>query len=266
MKKDTEQGIRLNKYLSHNTKYSRREADDLIKAGHVKIRGKVVTDLATRVQKGDKVFLKGRFVHPKTEFTVIVYHKRKGELVTKKDDRGRKTIYDQLPKRYHHFIPVGRLDYASEGLVLLTDSPDVATALMRSPLERVYYLKIRGEVTEGMTNAMREGLFVENATKGAHPKSEITSMEFAPFLWYKIQKSSGGYTKLKVAINEGKNRELRRFFAYFDAEVVDLKRVEFGGISLDTLPPGKVRFLSKSEYHSLHTFLDGLKKEKRGEL
>jgi len=258
--KQQNEGIRLNKYLSHNTKYSRREADELIKNGHVKIRGKVVTDLSTRVQKGDKVYLKGRFVHPRNEFTVLLYNKQKGELVTKKDDRGRKTIYDNLSKRYHHFIPIGRLDYASEGLVLLTDDPKVATALMTSNLERVYYLKIKGSVTEAMEEAMKKGLHADVATKGAHAKTEIVSMDFAPFLWYKIQKESGGYTKLKVAISEGKNRELRRFFGYFDADVMDLKRVEFGGISLD-IPPGKTRFLTKSEYHSLHTYLQGLKHE-----
>jgi 23S rRNA pseudouridine2605 synthase len=261
MKQQQSEGIRLNKYLSHNTKYSRREADELIKNGYVKIKGQVVTDLSTKVQKGDKVYLKGRFVHPKNEFTVLVYNKQKGELVTKKDDRGRKTIYDNLSKRYHHFIPIGRLDYASEGLVLLTDSPDVATALMTSDLERVYYLKIKGSVTEAMEEAMKRGLYADVATKGAHPKSDIVSMDFAPFLWYKIQKESGGYTKLKVAINEGKNRELRRFFGYFDADVMDLKRVEFGGISLD-IPPGKSRFLTKTEYHSLHTYLQGLKKNR----
>jgi 23S rRNA pseudouridine2605 synthase len=261
MKQEQSEGIRLNKYLSHNTKYSRREADELIKNGHVKIKGKVVTDLSTKVQKGDKVYLKGRFVHPKNEFTVLVYNKQKGELVTKKDDRGRKTIYDNLSKRYHHFIPIGRLDYASEGLVLLTDSPDVATALMTSNLERVYYLKIKGTVTEAMQEAMKKGLHADVATKGAHAKTDIVSMDFAPFLWYKIQKESGGYTKLKVAINEGKNRELRRFFGYFDADVMDLKRIEFGGISLD-IPPGKSRFLTKTEYHSLHTYLQGLKKNR----
>ena len=251
-------GIRLNKYLSHNTRYSRREADELIKNGHVKIKGKVVEDLSTKVQKGDKVYLKGRFVHPKNEFTVLVYNKKKGELVTKKDDRGRKTIYDNLSKRYHHFIPIGRLDFASEGLVLLTDAPDIATTLMTSNLERVYFLKIKGSVTETIQEAMKKGLHADVATKGAHAKTDIVSMDFAPFLWYKIQKESGGYTKLKVAINEGKNRELRRFFGYFDADVMDLKRVEFGGISLD-IAPGKSRFLTKTEYHSLHTYLQGLK-------
>ncbi len=253
-------GIRLNKFISHNTKYSRREADELIKNGYVKIKGRVVTDLSTKVTKNDKVFVKGKFVKRKNEFTVLVYNKQKGELVTKKDDRGRKTIFDNLPKRYHHFLPVGRLDFASEGLLLLTDSPKVATALMESNLERVYYLKIKGSVTPVMEEAMKNGLYAKDATAGAHDKSKITSMEFAPFLWYRIQKESGGYTKLKVAIIEGKNRELRRFFAYFGSEVVDLKRVEFGGISLD-IAPGKKRFLTKSEYHSLHTFLQGLDKK-----
>ncbi len=256
------EGTRLNKYISHNSKYSRREADELIKSGKVKMKGKVITDLSTQVYKGDKVYINNRFMHPKNEFTVIVYNKEKGELVTKKDDRGRKTIYDNLSKRYHHFIPIGRLDFASEGLLLLTDAPDVATALMTSNLERVYYLKIRGRVTEAMKIGMKEGLKAEFATKGAHEKSEIVSMNFKPFLWYKVQKDDANFSKLKVSITEGKNRELRRFFGYYDSEVMDLKRVEFGGVSLD-IAPKKMRFLSKTEYHSLHTFLQGYKKPQK---
>jgi 23S rRNA pseudouridine2605 synthase len=256
------ESTRLNKYISHNSKYSRREADELIKEGKVKMKGKVITNLATQVEKGDKVYIHDRFMHPKNEFTVIVYNKLKGELVTKKDDRGRKTIYDNLSKRYHHFISIGRLDFASEGLILLTDAPDIATALMTSNLERVYYLKIKGRVTQAMENGMREGLSAEFATKGAHEKSKIVSMDFKPFLWYKIQKDDQNFSKLKVSIAEGKNRELRRFFAYYDSEVMDLKRVEFGGVSLD-IAPGKMRFLSKTEYHSLHTFLQGLNKKQQ---
>ena len=253
--------MRINKFLSHNTKYSRREADELIKQGHVKIKNKIITDLSYQVESGDKVYLKGRFVHRKNEFTVLVYHKQKGELVTKKDDRGRKTIYDNLSKRYHHYLPIGRLDFASTGLLLLTDSPEVATILMQSNLERVYYLKIKGSVTPAMEEAMKKGLIAEDATKGAHPNSNITSMEFAPFINYKIIKNTPTYSRLRVTISEGKNRELRRFFGYFDAEVTDLKRVEFGGISLDDLKEGKHRFLTKGEYHSLHTFIASVKKD-----
>jgi 23S rRNA pseudouridine2605 synthase len=249
------QEMRINKFISHNTKYSRREADELIKQGKVKIKGKVISDLSYQVQKDDKVYLNGRFVHRKNEFTVLVYHKQKGELVTKKDDRGRRTIYDNLSKRYHHFLPIGRLDFASEGLLLLTDSPKVATILMKSDLERVYYLKIKGRITPAMEEAMKSGLSLEDATKGAHKKTTIISMDFKPFIDYKIIKNSPTYSRLRVTISEGKNRELRRFFAHFDAEVSDLKRVEFGGVSLDDLKVGKHRFLTKSEYHSLHTFI-----------
>ncbi len=252
--------IRINKYIAHNTKYSRREADELIKSGKVKINRQVVSDFSTKVSPEDKVFINGKLVRKKKEWTVLVYHKQKGELVTKKDDRGRKTIYDNLPKRYSHFIPIGRLDYASEGLLLLTDSSEVATILMTSPLERVYYLKIRGSITEAMEDAMKKGLVAEDATKGAHPKSKITSMEFAPFLEYKIIKNAPDFSRLRVTINEGKNRELRRFFGYFDREVTDLKRVEFGGISLDDLKSGKHRFLTKGEYHSLHTYINSTHK------
>jgi 23S rRNA pseudouridine2605 synthase len=137
------EGIRLNKFLSHNTKNSRREADQLIKDGKVVIKGKTITDIGHQVMKGDKVYLNGRFVHRKNEFTVLVYNKAKGELVTKKDDRGRKTIFDNLSKRYHHYLPIGRLDFASEGLILLTDSPSVATALMTTNLEKYIILKLK---------------------------------------------------------------------------------------------------------------------------
>ncbi len=247
--------MRINKYISHNTKYSRREADELIKQGLVKLNLKVVTDLSTQVEEDDKIKIKDRTIYKKTKFSMIVYHKQKGELVSKKDDRGRKTIYDSLPKKFAHYLSVGRLDFASEGLLLLTDAPAIATALMTSDMERMYYLKIKGEVSEAMIKAMQEGLVAVDASKGGHEKSKITSMEFAPFLAYKIMQSSGGYTKLKVIINEGKNRELRRFFGYFDTEVMDLKRVAFGRMSLDTLKPGKYRYLTNGEYDDLRDFL-----------
>ncbi len=247
--------MRLNKYISHNTKYSRREADELIKEGRVKINGEKVENLSTQVEEDDKVRIKDKLIFKKTRFSMIVYNKQKGELVSKKDDRGRKTIYDTLPKKFAHFVSVGRLDYASEGLLLLTDAPAIATALMKSDMERMYYLKITGEVTEAMITAMREGFVAADATKGGHEKSKITSMEFAPFLAYKVMESSGGYTKLKVIINEGKNRELRRFFGYFDADVVSLKRVSFGRMNLDNLKRGKHRYLTNGEYEDLRDFL-----------
>ncbi len=254
--------MRLNKFISHNTKYSRREADRLIEEGRVQINGKQVKDFSYQVQRDDKVILNDRVIKPKSmhEMTVIVYHKPKGELVTKKDPMGRKTIYDALPKRFAHFVPVGRLDFASEGLLLLTDSPRAADVLMRSNLERVYNLKIRGSITPAMEKAMQSGMKIRGK-KGAHEKSKIEEMEFAPFFAYQIIKNESNYSKIRVAIGEGKNRELRRFFAHFEREVLDLHRISFGGISLNNLPKGKTRFLTQREYDDLHAFIKAQQEE-----
>jgi 23S rRNA pseudouridine2605 synthase len=186
---------------------------------------------------------------------MVVYNKPRGELVTKNDPQGRRIIYDTLDKKFKHFIPVGRLDFATEGVLLLTDSPRAASLLMHSALERVYKVKIKGAVTEAMEEAMREGMHLEDASAGAHEKSRVDAMHFAPFYAYQIQKNRHDYSILKIAIGEGKNREIRRFFAHFGAEVADLKRLAYGGIELNNLPTGKTRFLSRSEYASLRDFI-----------
>ena len=248
---------RLNKFISHNSRFSRREADELIKAGKVSIDGKVIGDLATKVGFKTIVKVNGRTV--KVDYTrastVIVYNKLKGEIVSKNDPQGRKIIYDTIGKKFNHFIPIGRLDYASEGVLLMTDDPKIATAIMTSDLERVYKLKIEGEVTKAMISAMDNGITLDDATAGAWDNTKTINMEFKPFLGYQVQTSSAKYSKLKVAISEGKNRELRRFFAHFGSKVVDLKRVSFGGINLNNLPSGKVRYLESKEYEDLRSFM-----------
>ncbi len=256
--------MRLNKYIAHYSTYSRREADQAILDGYVRIDGEIETNPATQVdERNANVMISGNKITPSDQFTVIVYNKPRGELVTKKDPQGRKTIYDSLAKQYRHYIPVGRLDFASEGLLLLTDASRVATALMTSKMERVYKIKIKGPVTEGMKIAMGEGLELEDASAGAHEHAEAGPMSFAPFYAYQVQKDQGDYSILKVAIGEGQNRELRRFFAHFGAEIVDLKRLSFGGIELNNLPTGKVRFLERSEYSNLREFLDAVEKAEK---
>jgi len=249
------ENMRLNKYISHHTKYSRREADRLIEEGEVTLNKKVIKDFGYEVEEGDHISVKGRPIKERNELTIIVYNKPKGVLVTKKDDRGRATIYHKLPGKYRHFIPVGRLDYASEGLLLLTDSPEVATALMESGLDRTYNLKIDQPITEEMITAMKEGLVLDDARAGAHEKSKIYSMEFAPFAHFEIRAQGKNFSKIRVTITEGKNRELRRFFAHFGAKVLDLKRVAFGGIELNNLPTNKTRYFSRREYDDVHKFM-----------
>jgi 23S rRNA pseudouridine2605 synthase len=248
--------MRLNKFISHHSTYSRREADRAIQDGYVRVNGEIETNPATQVDEArDEVYISGKKVRTDEMMTVIVYNKPRGELVTKHDPQGRRIIYDTLDKKFKHFIPVGRLDYATEGLLLLTDSPKVASVLMHSSLERVYKVKIKGPVTEAMEQAMQEGMHLEDASAGAHAKSGIEEMTFAPFYAYQVLKNRHDYSILKIAIGEGKNREIRRFFAHFGAEVADLKRLVYGGIALNNLPTGKTRYLSRSEYSNLRDFI-----------
>jgi len=251
--------MRLNKYISHNSKYSRREADALIEAGEVTVNKVKMENFGYEVKEGDQVSVRGLHVKERTELTMVVFNKPKGTLVTRKDDRGRTTIFHKLPGKFRHFIPIGRLDFASEGLLLLTDSPKVAEVMMQSGLDRTYNIKIDKPLTPEMEQAMQEGLVLDDARAGGHEKSKIYSMEFAPFVYYEVRGVSTHFTKLRVTINEGQNRELRRFFGHFEANILDLKRVEFGGIQLNNLPTGKTRFFTRREYDDLHKYLKMLR-------
>lgn len=250
--------MRLNKFLSHNSNYSRREADKLIAEGKVRVNNKVVTDLGTKTRVGDKVEVGKKIIKEDKNrmYTVLVYNKPKGEIVSKSDPQGRKTIFDSLGSKYKHFMSVGRLDYASEGLLLLSDSVDVVNTLMHSNLERVYKIKVNGFIPPKIEEAMQKGMTIEDASLGAHKDSKIKSMTFSPFLAYDIQTNGEKFSKIKVVISEGKNRELRRFFAHFNLNVMDLKRLEYGGVSLNNLPTGKSRFLAKDEYKNLRLFMN----------
>jgi 23S rRNA pseudouridine2605 synthase len=256
--------MRLNKYIAHNTRYSRREADKLIEEGKVTLGRQVLKDFSYDVKEGDKIYINGKLVKPKgMDVTMVVFNKPKGCLVTKKDDRGRTTIYHLLPGKFRHFIPVGRLDFASEGLLLLTDNVDVANALMHSDLERTYNIKIDKPLTPQMLEAMQKGLHLEDASAGAHEKSDIRSMTFAPFSDVQIRAQGKNFTKLRVTLTEGKNREIRRFFGHFGANVLDLKRVSYGGIELNNLPTGKTRYFTRKEYDDLHAYMKAYKAAKK---
>lgn len=252
--------MRLNKYIAHHTKYSRREADSLIKQGRVNIE-KTKANTHSILRDGERVFIDGKRVIPNESYTCIVYHKPKGELVAKSDIRGRRVIYESLEAKFKHFVYVGRLDYASEGLLILTDNKNIAKTLMESKLTRSYIIKVNGAITQSMIEAMEQGMVCEDARAGGHSKSEIMSMNFAPFESFEILKNDEFYSRLKVSIVEGKNRELRRFFAAFGLEVLDLRRISYGFIHLNALPCGKKRFFSSEEYRKLRAFMAEVNRE-----
>ncbi len=246
--------MRLSQFIAHHSGFSRREADELIRAGRIKVGSKKAV-LGQEVSGQERIFLDGKMLKIQKFSTVIIYHKPKGELVSKRDDRGRRVIFDSLDKKFGHFTPVGRLDYVSEGLLLLSDDKKIAHALMHSDLLREYIIKIHAPITQRMIEAMQNGLKLEDARAGGHAKSKIQAMEFAPFHSFSISKNQRNFSRLKVVISEGKNRELRRFFAHFKAEVLDLRRTGYGFFNLSSLPVGKWRYLSRQEYRRLHEFM-----------
>lgn len=246
--------MRINQFLSHNTKFSRREADELIKSGRVKI-GRKTALLSDKVAESDKVFIDSREIKVQNQYTLIAYHKPKGELVSKNDMRGRRVVYESLEAKFRHFVPVGRLDFASSGILILSDSVKIATALAQSKLTRIYNIKVDGKITANILDAAQNGLSVADARAGGHKNSKIMAMDFAPFEFFEILRESKSGTKIKVGINEGQNRELRRFFAHFGLSVLDLCRVSFGFVSLNALPSGKWRYFDKKEYKKLREFL-----------
>ena len=260
--------MRLNRFIALHSRYSRREADRLIDEGFVfinKTKATLATPLPALILENPKqardefrIFVKGKLLDYSSSpssrhWSAIVYHKKKGELVSSKDDRGRPLIYDSLDSKYAHFRPVGRLDYASEGLLILSDNKEVVRRLMESKLSRVYLVKIDSVVSQAMLAALEGGISLEDARAGGHRLSRICAMDFPP-MDFKVIKS-GRISKLKIALNEGRNRELRRFFAHFGANVLDLRRVSYGFVNLNALPLGKTRFFTRDEYTALKEFL-----------
>ncbi|RDU72314.1 rRNA pseudouridine synthase [Helicobacter aurati] len=260
--------MRLNHFIALHSKYSRRESDKLIETGRVRIN-QILASRFTNVptlaiqnpreaQKDFRIFIDGKLLnyvsgHAKRRWSAIVYHKKKGELVSKVDPRGRPVIYDSLDSKYAHFMPVGRLDFASEGLLILSDNREVVRLLMESSLKRVYLVKIDSVVHQKIIDAMTNGLSLKNSKAGGHALGSSVSMDF-PAMDFQILKN-GKFSKLKLSLNQGRNREIRRFFAHFRANVLDLKRVSYGFVSLNALPLGTTRFFTKDEYRELKNFM-----------
>ena len=256
--KSKAKSMRLNQYIAHNSKHSRREADALIFDGHIMVNGKIITNPATQVDDRNKIKIRGNYLKANKKTTILVYNKNKGELVSKKDDRGRKTIFDSLPQKYAHFNYVGRLDYSSEGLLILSDNVSTVSALMRSDIPRVYKIKLNGAITQSLKDAMSEGIEIVDSLDGAHKDSNIHTMSIKAFESFEIISNKRNYSKLKVTIKEGQNRELRRFFANFNLDVLDLKRLSFGEFRLNALPNGKYRYATPSEYKFVKNYISTL--------
>lgn len=226
--------MRINKYLSECGIASRRASDDLIREGRVFINGKAAT-LGDDVGEKDEVTLDGAPVTRSVSHRYFVMNKPKGYVCTVEDDRGRKTVMQLLPPDAGRVYPVGRLDYDSEGLLLLTDDGELTFRLThpKNEIPKTYLVRIEGSIGEQQLNKLRSGVELDGKlTKRCKIKVVETDKE---------------YTKLHITITEGRNRQVRRMFETVGKEVVFLKRIRIGELSLGSLDRGKVRKLTPEE-------------------
>lgn len=229
--------VRLNKYLADCGVGSRRECDRLIADGVVKVNGKVAT-LGTTVSEGDHVTVNDKRVGDKQKNYYLMLHKPKGYVTTVKDDLGRKTVMDLIDVKARVY-PVGRLDYDTEGLLILTNDGELANRLThpRNEVNKTYIARISGILTENERLQLERGVFIDGV-KTARAR-------------VKILKQDQHHTRCEVTIHEGRNRQVKKMFEAVGKEVEFLKRVAIGDLRLGGLKRGEYRFLNENEVEYL---------------
>lgn len=265
------EGIRLNKALADAGVCSRRRADELVFAGRVRINGTPAESPGQRVLPGDTVSLDGRVIRLKEESAVpcwLMLNKPVRIVSTASDPEGRETVIDLVPEpwRQRRLFPVGRLDFFSEGLILLTDDGELAHRLThpRWHLSKVYHVLVRPERGEASVSAalslMRRGMILSEGDR------------LAPVDVRVLPSSSSRGLLLEMVLHQGLNRQIRRMCRDVEFTVLRLKRVKEGPLELGSLPPGRVRELSAEEVSALRrsvglesatTCSDARKREKR---
>ncbi|CAA7602055.1 tRNA pseudouridine38-40 synthase [Acididesulfobacillus acetoxydans] len=233
-------GIRLQKLLAQAGCASRRQAEVMIRAGRVAVNGLIVTDMGRKVLESDEVRLDGHTVRAGQSRHYYLLNKPVGVISSARDPRGRPTVVDLLSGVPVRVYPVGRLDFDTSGLLLLTDDGELAYRLThpRYGVEKTYRVTLRQRVAPEALRALRTGIFLEDGktaparvrTAGRERECEI----------------------VEITIHEGRNRQVRRMFAALGYPVLKLERVRFGPIRLEsTLKPGLFRVLNRREVEAL---------------
>jgi 23S rRNA pseudouridine2605 synthase len=229
---------RLNKVLAHAGVGSRRHCEDLIAAGRVAVDGTVVRDLGTKVAPGQRVAVDDTPI--KTERPVYwLVNKPRGYLCTNHDPAGRPLAVNLVPQVAQRVYTVGRLDEASEGLLLLTNDGDLANRLMhpRYGVEKTYLVQVAGFPRKEDLQQLLKGIWLSEGKVRAREVKRL-----------KVQ---GGSTWLRIVLAEGKNREIRRMLARQGHKVLNLRRIAIGPVQLKSLPPGKARRITPPELQAL---------------
>lgn len=231
--------IRLQKAIANSGVTSRRKAEELITEGRVSVNGNTVTELGTKVTGSDKVEVDGVPI-TKEEKVHILYYKPSGEISAVEDDNNRRTVTDKFKALSLRIYPVGRLDYDSSGILLLTNDGEFTQYMTHPKYEvtKTYRVKINGILKRHEQKQMEKGIMLEDG-------------KTAPAQISLVRDKKNRNMILDVTIHEGRNRQVRRMFEHFDLEVLKLTRIHYDFLSLEGLSEGDYRFLKPHEVKKL---------------
>jgi len=227
--------MRINKYIANAGIASRRKADELIKAGKVKVNGKVMSQPGYDVADSDEVLVEGRPVQSTENKVYYAMNKPLGVITSVNDDRGRMTVVDIMSDVEERVFPVGRLDYNTSGLLLLTNDGDFANRIMHPGrrVDKTYRVRVAGNISKIKISVLRAGVRL-GKFKTAPARVDVITWNRHSMI-------------LEVTIHEGKNRQIRRMFEAVGYPVQELERISIGNMKLGHLKPGQYRKLSKRE-------------------
>lgn len=232
--------MRLQKYIAMCGAASRRKAEELIRQGRIIVNGETVCEMGFPVNEKDTVLLDGRQLLPEEQKFYIMLNKPKGFVTTAKDQFGRATVLDLVKGLNARVYPVGRLDYDTTGLLILTNDGEFVNMVTHpgNKIEKVYEVTSNGCPDAGSLEKLRNGIDLGDF-KTAPAKVQIISEH--------KNNSGKAITRIRIIIGEGKNRQVRRMFAKIGFPVLKLHRVATGGLQLGSLKPGEYKFMDKEE-------------------
>lgn len=232
--------MRLQKYIAYCGVASRRKAEELIKLGKVKINGQIITDMGVTVEPSiDEICVNDQVIKPEKSKVYIMLNKPEGYVTTLSDEFSRPTVVDLTKSIAERIYPVGRLDYGTSGLLIMTNDGDLAYQLThpKHEVSKTYIAKIMGEMNKNEINQFQTGI-------------DIGGYITAPAHIETLEKQSQ-ISLVQVMIHEGKNRQIRRMFDKINHPVVQLKRIAIGELNLNKLHLGKWRHLVDEEINYL---------------
>lgn len=235
--KNEEKGERIAKLLARAGVGSRRDVERMIEAGRISLKGQVLETPAVLLHNLDDIRVDGEKIEDARPVTLMWrFHKPKGVITTHHDPQGRRTVFDLLPKEHGHLISVGRLDLNSEGLLLITNDGELARYLEHpsTELTRRYRVRVHGRVKEAALEALKNGIEVEGVRYGSIEAS--------------LERQQGSNAWLNVALQEGKNREIRKVFAALELPVTRLIRTSYGPFNLGPLKRGDLQAIPVKEW------------------